>query len=271
MLITSGALLYALAVKGVAVHHEFIAGGLFGAALFVYYGTGWLSPAIIFAIFNVPLFVVGWLYVSKRFFWYSLYAVVVASLAVQFINLDFSIDHQVYAAVAFGAMYGAGSGIMLRSLGSGGGLDILGVILFSKFNIGIGRFYFLYNGLLFAFATVFMDVDLVIASLIAVFIGSATLEYVLALFSNRKMVFVVSEKAKDISKDLMERHRIGSTFLKSRGAYSGREGEILMTVINNVQLKSLEHLVFSLDEKALFIVENTFSVLGSSFSKRKIY
>jgi uncharacterized membrane-anchored protein YitT (DUF2179 family) len=44
-----------------------------------------------------------------------------------------------------------------------------------------------------------------------------------------------------------------------------------MTVINNVQLKSLEHLVFSLDEKALFIVENTFSVLGSSFSKRKIY
>ena len=44
-----------------------------------------------------------------------------------------------------------------------------------------------------------------------------------------------------------------------------------MTVINNIQLKRLEEIVFTKDEEALFIVENTFNVIGASFSKRKIY
>lgn len=36
-------------------------------------------------------------------------------------------------------------------------------------------------------------------------------------------------------------------------------------------LKPLEEVVFSTDENAIFIVENTFNVIGSGFSKRKIY
>jgi len=44
-----------------------------------------------------------------------------------------------------------------------------------------------------------------------------------------------------------------------------------MVVINNIQLKRLEEIVFTVDEHALFIVENTFNVLGSTFSKRKLY
>ncbi len=44
-----------------------------------------------------------------------------------------------------------------------------------------------------------------------------------------------------------------------------------MTIISNIQLKRLEELVFTIDPKALFIVENTFNVLGSCFSRRTIY
>jgi uncharacterized membrane-anchored protein YitT (DUF2179 family) len=46
---------------------------------------------------------------------------------------------------------------------------------------------------------------------------------------------------------------------------------VLLAVINNIQLKRLEELVFTRDPHALMIVENTFTVLGSTFSKRKIY
>lgn len=42
-----------------------------------------------------------------------------------------------------------------------------------------------------------------------------------------------------------------------------------MVVINNIQHKRLEEIVFTIDEYALFIVENTFSVLGSTLSRRK--
>ena len=46
---------------------------------------------------------------------------------------------------------------------------------------------------------------------------------------------------------------------------------VLMVVINNIQLKRLEEIVFTNDPFSMFIVENTFNVLGSTFSKRKIY
>ena len=42
-------------------------------------------------------------------------------------------------------------------------------------------------------------------------------------------------------------------------------------LLRRIQLKRLEEIVFSNDPYSLFIVENTFSVLGSTFSKRKIY
>ena len=44
-----------------------------------------------------------------------------------------------------------------------------------------------------------------------------------------------------------------------------------MTIINNIQLNKLESIVFEVDNDALFIVEDSFNVLGSNFGKRKIY
>ena len=44
-----------------------------------------------------------------------------------------------------------------------------------------------------------------------------------------------------------------------------------MTVVHNYQLKRLEELVFAVDPHAFVIIENTFNVLGSGFSKRKVY
>ena len=46
---------------------------------------------------------------------------------------------------------------------------------------------------------------------------------------------------------------------------------MLMTITNNVQLKRLEEVVFTIDADAMFIVENTFNVIGSTFGKRKLY
>ncbi len=47
--------------------------------------------------------------------------------------------------------------------------------------------------------------------------------------------------------------------------------KILLTVINNYQLKRMEEAVFTIDPDAFFITENTFNVLGKDFSRRKVY
>ena len=61
--------------------------------------------------------------------------------------------------------------------------------------------------------------------------------------------------------------RFGATLMRGKGAYSGSDREILLTVTNNVALKRLENLVFSIDPRALFIVENTFYVSGGQFAR----
>lgn len=271
LLITLGAVVFAIGVQAVVVHHNFITGGLYGTGLLIYYKTGWLSPGIWFMIFNLPLFLVGWFFISRRFFLYSLYAVIVISLASELIHLNFGIHEQLYAAVAGGIICGVGNGIIFRSLGSGGGLDIVALILNQKFNLGVGKTYMAFNIILFSFMISTSGMDLFIASIILVFIASVALEYVLALFNQRKIVYVVSEKTRDISDSLITELGQGATFIQGRGAYSGRDKLILMAITNNIQLKRIEEMVFKLDPDALFVVENTFNVIGASFGKRKIY
>ncbi|MFP4316269.1 MAG: YitT family protein [Desulfovibrionales bacterium] len=270
-LITVGSVIFSVSLKGIALPHNFIAGGLFGSSLLLHYATGLLSAGVIYFLLNLPMFVIGWRYIGRRFMFYSLFAMVVTSLAFEVITVDFGIKNQLYAAVACGVLSGFGAGIVLRSLGSNGGLDVVAVWLFQRYNIGIGKFYLLFNLVLFLLTAMFLDIDLVIASLIMVFISSGMVEHTLSMFSQRKVVLIVSDKTEDIAREVLSRLKLGATFIKGQGAYSGRDKNILMTVINNIQLKKLEEIVFTEDEQALFIVENTFNVLGSSFSKRKIY
>jgi uncharacterized membrane-anchored protein YitT (DUF2179 family) len=270
-LLTAGALLYTIGTKGVVVRHGFVTGGVFGTALLLSYTGQALSAAAWYALLNLPLFVLGWVFVSRRFFFYSLYAALLTAVFHQFLPVDLGVRDQLYAAVAGGVLCGLGAGIMLRSLGSGGGLDVVAVILNQRWGLGPGRFFFFYNAALFLATLVYLPVDLVIASLILVFITANVVDYVLALFSQRKIAFIISEKREEIAQAILQDLGRGATFLRAKGAFSGLDRDIVMTVINNIQLKRLEEIVFTRDPQALFIVENTFSVLGGGFARRKNY
>lgn len=270
-LIVVGSFIQAIGFKALGEIQGFVPGGLFGTATLIHYITGALNTGWIYFLLNIPMFVLGYLFLSKRFLAYSSLAMV--SLSTFFMLIDFTIDiqNQLYAAVAFGVIIGAGAGMVLRSLGSNGGLDIAGVILYQKFNIGLGKFFLVYNVLLFSCSFLTLDNDLVIASMIAVFITSVSMDHCLALFNQRKMVLIISERPEQIADQVMGRMKLGATMLPGVGAYKKVKRTVLMIVVNNIQLKRLEEIVFRNDPHSLFIVENTFSVLGSTFSRRKIY
>jgi uncharacterized membrane-anchored protein YitT (DUF2179 family) len=270
-LLTLGAALYAVGLNALAIQHNLIQGGLFGVALLVNYGVGGIPPGALFFLLNVPFFAVAWKHTSRRFLLYSLYCMTVTAFLVEAFRFTFEVRDELYAALAAGALCGAGAGCILRSLGSGGGLDIMAVLLNRKFNIGIGKFYFFFNFALFCFSFLTLPVDKVIGSLIMVFVTSVVMEYILVMFSQRKVCFVVSDKSREIVGRIMKDLALGSTLLRGCGAYTSKDKDIIMTVINNLQLKRLEEIVFTTDEHALFIVENTFNVIGSSFSRRKIF
>jgi uncharacterized membrane-anchored protein YitT (DUF2179 family) len=270
-LITAGAIIFAIGLKSIAIPQGFITGGLSGLTLLIYYVSGYLSPGLWYLLVNIPVFLIGWVHVSRRFFLYSLYGMTALSLAIDLVGFTFPIKEPMLAVLAGGTIMGTGTGIILHSLGSAGGMDIVAIILNQKLNIRIGTFYFVFNVVLFAFSFGFLDTDLVLYSLFMSFISSQSLEYVLAIFNQRKMVFIISDLNEKIANAIHTRINRGVTYLNGSGAYTGREKKVILTVVHNYQLKRLEELTLSLDPEAFIITENTFNVLGRGFSKRKVY
>jgi uncharacterized membrane-anchored protein YitT (DUF2179 family) len=271
MLISTGSVIFAIGLKSIAIPHGFITGGISGLSLLFYYVSGYLSPGLWYMLVNIPIFLIGWIYVSRRFFLYSLYGMTALSLAIDLVGFGLPIKEPMLAVLAGGAIMGAGSGIILHSLGSGGGLDIVGIILNQKLGLRMGTFYFSFNVVLFAFSFGFLDTDLVLYSLFMSFISSQTLDYVLAIFNQRKMVFIISDLNEKIAGDIHARLNRGVTYLDGSGGYSGKAKKIILTVVHNYQLKRLEELTLTIDPEAFIITENTFNVLGRGFSKRKVY
>ena len=271
ILITVGGVILSVGIKSVAIPNGFISGGFSGLSLLIYYIFGGLSPGIWYFVLNVPLFIAGWLILSRRFFFYSLFGMVVVTLAIDLIPFVIPIKDRLLAALAGGTLIGAGAGIYLHSFGSVGGSDIIAIILNQKFNVRIGRFFFYFNLVLFSLSLRFLDLDLILYSLVLTFIVSQVMDYFLSMFNQRKLVIVISDKSDVIAKGIMDKIQRGVTLLYGRGGYTGRRKKVLLTVVNNYQLKRVEEVVFSIDLDAFFITDNTFNVIGRGFSRRKVY
>lgn len=270
-LIAVGAAVFGIGVKAIIIPHGLITGGISGVGLLLYYYFDLLTPGLWYLIINIPIFLIGWIYVSRRFFLYSLFGMALLSAALDLIRFQIPIQDPFLAVLAGGAIMGTGLGITLYSLGSLGGNDIIGIILNQKYNLRLGNFFFIFNLAVFAFSFGILSVDLVLYSMAMSFVISQVLEYVLTMFNQRKMVLIVSEKHRAIANAIHGRVNRGATYLDGQGTFSGRAKKLVMTVVNNYQLKRIEEAVFNIDPNAFVIIENTFNVLGKGFSRRKVY
>lgn len=271
LLLTVGGTLYAFGLKAFAVPHGLISGGLFGLAMLVYYQTQVLTVAIWYAILCIPVAIIAWLGLSRRFVLYSLYGTAVTIVAAQFITYTAPVTEPLLAAIAGGSVCGVGLGIMLRSLGSDGGLTMVSMVLYQKWNVKIGGFSLLFNVLLFGAALVYMDINLLLYSMVLVYLYSNIMDYSMEFTNQRKLAFIVSDNAEAISAEIMDRLHRGATYLYTKGAYTNRERYVILTVIHNYQLKRLEELVYRVDPGAFLIIGNTYNVIGRGFSERRVY
>ncbi len=271
LLLTFGAFLIAFSVKAVAMPHGLLTGGMSGIALLCYYVFGGLSSGQWYLLLNLPVFVLGWLFVSRKFFFLSLYGMFVTSLFIDFIPWTMPIEDIWLAVLTGGGILGAGVGVALRSLGSTGGSDILAVICKEKFNMSMGSFEFWFNMLGFVGGFAFLEMHLVLYSIAMTFVTAIAIEYVIGMFSERKMVIIVSDEAEAVRQVILNDLDRGLTLLDGKGGWSGDPKKVILTMISSIQLKQLEEMVYALDPEAFFIIGSGFHVTGQGFSARKIY
>ncbi|MGD8367545.1 MAG: YitT family protein [Desulfobacterales bacterium] len=271
LLIAAGAVIFSIGVKAVVLPHGLITGGISGVSLLCYYATGRLTPGQWYFVINVPLFLMGWKMVSRRFFFYSLFGAVASAVALDMIRLTFPIHDPFLAVLAGGVITGIGAGIVYHSLGSMGGNDIIAIVLHQRYNLRMGTYFLLFNLALFSFSFGSLSVDMVLYSIAMAFVTSQVIDTAMTMFNQRKMALIISDHSDEIAGDIHRRLNRGATFIEGVGTYTGQAKKIILTVVHNYQLKRLEEAVFSHDPDAFVITENTFNVYGRGFSRRKVY
>jgi uncharacterized membrane-anchored protein YitT (DUF2179 family) len=127
ILITVGSVICTIAINGILIPHRFISGGFTGLAMLIHYLVPFFSVGVVYFILNIPVYILGWKFVGRRFFLYSIGGLFIFSATVTWIHLRVPIQDKFLSALLAGIISGVGAGIILRSLGSAGGLDILSI------------------------------------------------------------------------------------------------------------------------------------------------
>lgn len=262
LLIFAGSVLCALAIKGILVPKQFLAGGITGLALLGHYVFASLPIGFIYFLLNIPLFVVGWMFLGRRFFYYSLAGMLIFSAAMFWPYPVFPVEDMILNALAAGIITGIGSGIILRSLGSAGGLDILSIILFKRFSIRPGTTVIIFHAIMLLIALYRIPMERVLYTMIYFFINAYFVNLVVIGLSQRKAIMVISPQWKEISQQIKEKLQRGVTIVQGLGGYSGQPLHILYSVITLTELSRFKEMVRKIDPNAFVVVTETLEVMG---------
>jgi len=262
-LLCAGSVVTAAGINGLLIPHRFVSGGVTGLALLLHYLVPALSVALIYAVANVPLFLAGWFFISRRFFFYSIAGTIIFSSAVAWVDLGvIPVKDQLLAAILAGLILGTGSGIILKSLGSAGGTDILSVILLQRFSIRLGTTRLAFNILVLAAAALLFSVEDALYTMIYLYVSAQIMNLVVTGLSQRKAIFIISPRWQEISRGILDEIHRGVTIIRGQGGYSQQEQKILYTVVNFRELASLKQIVRRNDPAAFVVVTDTTEVMG---------
>ncbi len=261
-LISLGSALCCVAVNGILIPHEFFGAGFTGASLIIHYLVPSSSVAAIYFILNIPLFALGWMYVGKRFLIYSVLGAIIFAVALKWAVIGLPVNDKILSALLAGIIMGTGSGIILRSLGSAGGLDILSVIFLKRFSIRLGTTVLAFNCMILVSGAILFSLEGALYTLIYIYVNSHVMNLVVMGFSQRKTVFIISEKWEALSREIMEKIQRGVTVIDAKGAYSGKNVGMLYSVIAFQELSRLKELVRRVDPDGFVVVMDTMEVMG---------
>ena len=203
---------------------------------------------------------------------YTAYGIVIFSLLTEVLPVvPLPVKDHLLAALLAGLICGTGCGIYMRSLGSGGGLDILGVYLEKRFSLRRGVTMFIASALVLAGAAAIFNLEMALYTMIFSFTSNRVLDATLTGLNQRKSVLIVSDQAAAVSQAILTKLNRGATLLKGSGAESGRERPVILCAVALTELSRLKELVLGLDPGALLIINEALDVIGKGHGEPRAY
>lgn len=217
----------------------------------------------IYFVLNIPIIILGWLKVGKKFTLRTFWAVILISLFQMFIPTDIMlVDDQLLAVITSGLFIGAGIGITLKRGASTGGTDIivLYVSLVKEKSFGI---YNLIFNLIVILGAILVTSDIQIAILMLILLYTVGIVIDKIHNSHEKLtLFIMTYEPDAVTESLLSGTARGVTVLDSRGGMTKANNNTLITTISKGQLYCCLSDIKSADEKAFINILPVENVVG---------
>ncbi len=266
----AGSLLYAAFVNIFTAPNNIAPGGFTGIATMLNYLFG-LPIGSTILVMNLPFFFIGAWQLGKGFLAKVIAGTVLSSVVID-ITAPFMPAYQgdmMLCCIFGGILSGAGLALIFLRGGATGGTDLIAKLLnrFIRF-ISLAHLI-LAADMLVVLATipVYRSIESPLYAIVFVFVTTKVIDMVMygSDSGTGKMMFIISKNNQEIKEHILKDLDRGVTELKSRGGYSGVEGEVLLCAVRRGEMHRTLDIVKNADPRAFVIVGDAHEITGEGF------
>lgn len=271
LIILVGSVVYALSVIVFTAPNNIAPGGLTGIGTMLNYLFKLPIGASV-VVLNIPLFIWGAIENGKKFLTKTVIATVLCSVMIDvlsyFVSYHYTGD-KILASLFGGLISGLGLSLIFYRGGTTGGTDIIARNIHKRMPfVSMGTVILIADIVIIIGASVvYKSIESGLYAVIAIFVSTKvidTLIYGLA-HDNGKLMFVITEKAEDISSAIIDKVGRGVTVLNAQGGYSKDEKDIVMCAVRPSQVHKVRTAATKIDENAFIIVTTANAISGKGF------
>lgn len=271
-----GNLLYAIGVIVFCEPNSLITGGVTGISLALHYSFDINTSYFAFG-FNAVFFIIGLIVLGKKFALSTLCSSIIYPCWMLLLeNLDlsaFATNDVFIATIASGLFMGLGIGLVMRSGGSTGGVDVIVLILHKYANLSIGLGVTILDVLTLAVQLFQPEVTFTIFAygILMIIIYSVIIDKVVLFGNNKIQIKILTHKEEAMSQMILNQMDRGLTYLHSQTGYLKEEVNYILTVVDIRELPKAKKMIYEIDKDAFVVISNVSEVRGHGFSSEKIY
>lgn len=236
---------------------------------------------LVFSMFlialNFPFYIIAHKKIGPAFTIYSLFAILIYSLFAfifkDLISFNYAVNGSpisgwdiLLSALFGGLLSGIGSGLTIRFGGAMDGVEVMSVMFAKKIGISTGGFVMAFNVILYTIsAIIFKSWEIPLYSIIAYFVGTKTIDFIVEGLDKANSAIVVTEKKEVLAKALSDALGRGITILDGKGYYSDSKKYVIYLVVNRFEIMKLKKIVKEIDPDAFVSINEVSDTLGNEF------
>ncbi len=247
--------------------NKVVSGGVSGLSTILFH-IAKIPPGLSFAVINILFLLISFKVIGKEFVIKTIIGAANISLFVQIFSELPPMTNDIILASIFGSLlYGFGIGLTLLSGGSTGGTDILGRLLqhfFPQFKIG-KLLLFVDAAVIMTALITFRQIDLALWGIVALFLSTFSVDWLIQKLNVSKLAFVVTEKGVEVAKLLVSTSPRGVTIIDVVGAYTMEEKQTLMCALKESEIPDFQRKILEIDPEAFIIFSESQQIVGNGF------